>query len=98
MSLCGWPLLLLLQLQRRGVDAVADTGRRGPVGEEVAEMAAAARAHDLGANHPVGRVRLLVDRIARGGRVERRPSAAGVVLRVRAEQLGAATGADVPSV
>ena len=57
------------------------------VGEDVAEVAAAGRAQDLGAHHPVGRVGLLVDRLLAGRRGERGPAAAGVVLRVGVEQL-----------
>ena len=44
---------------------------------------------------PKRRVRLLVDRVLARRRVEGRPAAAGVVLRIRAEELGAATGAAV---
>src|SRR5436190_7679148 len=65
------------------------------VGEQVAEMTAARGAHHLGAHHPERRVRLLVDRLLARRRVEGRPAAAGVVLRVGAEELGAATGAPV---
>jgi hypothetical protein len=50
-------------------------------------MPAAIRAHHLGADHPVGGVRLLVDRVLAGGRVERRPPAARVVLRLGTEEL-----------
>src|SRR5262245_61261893 len=42
-----------LEVQRRGVDAVAQAGRRRPVGEDVAEMAAALGAQHLGADHAV---------------------------------------------
>ena len=45
--------LLLVELERRRVDAVAMPGRRGAVGEHVPEMAAAVRAHHLGTDHPV---------------------------------------------
>src|SRR3954453_18160273 len=65
----------------------------GPVREDVSEVAAAARAEHLGADHPVADVRLLLDRARR--RRERGPAAARGVLRVRVEQLGAAAGADV---
>ena len=61
-----------------------------PVGEDVAQVAATVRAHDLGAHHPKGRVALLVDRVLLGGRVEGGPAAARVVFRLRLEQLGAA--------
>ena len=66
-----------------------------PVREHVAEVAAAARAQHLGADHPVGDVRLLLDRVVALRRVEGGPAAARVVLRVRLEQLGAAPGAAV---
>ena len=59
------------------------------------EVTAARGAHDLGANHPVSRVGLLVDRVLAGRRVEGRPAAARVVLRLRAEDLGPATGAAI---
>src|SRR5207248_3350379 len=72
--------LLLLQFECRRVDAVALPGRRGAVREDVAEVAAAVGAHDLGANHAEGRVSLLVDRLLARRRVERGPAAAGVVL------------------
>src|SRR6266704_2580374 len=85
--------LLLLELQRRRVDAVALAGRRRPVGEHVPEMAAAARAHDLRADHAVADVGLLVGRLLRRGCVERGPAAARVVLRARDEQLRSAAGA-----
>src|SRR5947208_2915228 len=54
----------LLQLQCRRVDAVADAGRSRAVREEVPEVPAARRAHDLGADHPVTAVGLLVHRLA----------------------------------
>src|SRR5690242_17227404 len=89
------PSLLLLELQRRRVDAVADPRGVRPVGEEMAEVAAAVRAHHLGADHAEAHVRLLVDRLAARRRVERGPAAAGVVLRLRLEQRRAAACADV---
>src|SRR5260221_6552177 len=52
-------------------------------------MAAARGAHLLSANHPVARVVLLVDRLLARRRGERGPAAAGVVLGLRAEELGA---------
>src|SRR5437868_5233581 len=56
--------LVLFQLQCCGIDAVAEAGGVRAVGEHVTEMAAAVRAHHLGAHHPVRRVGLLVDRLA----------------------------------
>src|SRR4051812_12944816 len=61
-------------------------------------MATAVRARHLGADHPVARVRLLVDRIVARRGVERGPAAAGVVLRLGGEQLRAAAGAAVRAV
>src|SRR6266511_2367443 len=58
-------------------------------------MAAAARARDLCADHPVARVGLLLDRLLARRSKERRPAAPRVVLRGRAEELGPASGADV---
>ena len=74
--------LLLLELERRRVDAVAHPGRPRPVREHVAEVAAAVGAQHLGADHAVARVGLLVDRVLARRRGERGPAAAGVELRV----------------
>src|SRR3954451_10557051 len=64
-----------------------------PVREDMPEVPAAARAQDLGAGHEKAAVRLLLDRVRLCGRGEGRPAAAGVVLRVGAEELGPAAGA-----
>src|SRR5579875_105882 len=61
----------------------------------MAEVAAAARAEHLCPHHPVARVGLLLDGGLVRGRGERRPAAAGVVLRLRLEQRRAAAGAAV---
>src|SRR5690606_16709005 len=79
----------------RRVDAVPQPRGMRPVGEDVPEVAAAARAQNLGAHHPVARVGLLVDRALAGRGVEGRPAATGVGLRVGVEQLGPAAGAAV---
>src|ERR1700684_4478183 len=50
-----------LQLQRRGIDAVAQPGRAGPILEHISEVAAALRAQHLGPDHAVADVTLLVD-------------------------------------
>src|SRR6478609_9003914 len=78
--------LFRLKLQRRRIDAVAQSGRAGPIGENVAEMAIALRAQHLGPDHAVAGVTLLVDMALhrRGG--EARPAAAGVKLGVGFEQ------------
>src|SRR5581483_10561395 len=85
----------LLQLERCRVDAVAEPGRARAVREYVPKVAAARGAEHLGAHHPVARVDLLRDRLAGGGRGERGPPAARVVLRVGGEELGSAAGAVV---
>jgi len=78
----GW-----IQLQGRRVDAVAQAGGPRAVVEDVAQVAAAGRAHDLGPAHEERAVGLGVHRL--GGRrlVERGPPGAGLELRVRVEQL-----------
>src|SRR5262249_2786085 len=59
------------------------------------EMPAARGAHDLGADHPVARVRLCDHAVERRRLEEARPTAARLELRLRAEQLGAAGGAPI---
>src|SRR5438128_7557397 len=59
------------------------------------EMPAAIRAHDLRAHHSECRIALLVDRLLARRRGEGRPAAAGVVLGLGAEELGAAAGTAV---
>src|SRR5436305_8983593 len=86
---------LFLQAQCCGIDAVADSGRLGAVREDMPEVAAAVRAGHLRPHHAVARVGLFVDGVRGRRRVERGPAAAGVVLRLRAEQLGPAAGATV---
>src|ERR1700723_926390 len=50
-----------LQFQRRRIDAVAQAGRAGAVVEHMAEMAVALRAQNLGSDHAVAGVALLID-------------------------------------
>src|SRR5215217_4585033 len=84
-----------VEIERGGVDAVAQTRRRRAVREDMAEVAAAAGAQDLGAHHAVRRVNLLLDRVRAARREERGPATARVVLRVGAEELGSAPCAAV---
>src|SRR6185369_2988119 len=77
------------------IDAVAQAGRAGAVGEDVAEMAVAFRAQYLGADHAVADIALLVDMAVHGGRGEARPAAAGIELGIRFEQRLAAAGAGI---
>ena len=60
-------LFLLFHVQRDRVDAVALTGRVRAVVEHVAEVAAAAGAHDLGAHHAVRRVGAQLDGLGVAG-------------------------------
>src|SRR5581483_2787638 len=86
---------ILLQLQRRRVDAVAQAGRPRSVREDMAEMAGAFRAQYLCADHAVGGVVFLVDMTLDGRRGEARPAAAGIELGVGLEQRLAAAGAHI---
>src|SRR5262249_45362649 len=52
---------LLVEIQRSGVDAVAEPGGRGAVVEHVPEVAAAAATRDLGAHHAVAPIHVLLD-------------------------------------
>src|SRR6516164_6159756 len=87
-----------LEGQRARVDAVPLTGRLGTVVEDVAKVAAAAAAHDLGTPHEQAVVRPQLDRLGDRGLVEARPAGARVELGVRAEQPGATAGAPVEAV
>src|ERR1043166_9042200 len=58
-------------------------------------MAVAFRAQDLGADHAVADVALLVDMAVHGGRGKARPAAAGIETGVGLEQGLAAAGAGV---
>src|ERR1700704_7199092 len=73
--------LFRLQLQRRRIDAVAQSGRAGAVLEHMAEMAVALRAQHFGPDHAVADVALLVDvALPRGGGKDP-PAAAGTAHR-----------------
>ena len=58
-------------------------------------MATATLAADLRARHPEAAILVQLDVVGDGGLVEARPPGAGVELRVRGEQLGAAAGTPV---
>src|SRR3954452_9779688 len=86
--------LLRLQVQRAAIDAVAHPACvAGAVVEDVAQVAAAARADDLRADHAVRAVLAQLDRLGDSRLGEARPARAALELRVGAEQLGAAAGA-----
>src|SRR4029077_8623273 len=87
-----------LERQRARIDAVPLTGRLGAVVEDVAKVAAAAAAHDLGAPPEQAVVRPQLDRRGAGGLVYARPAGARVELGVRADQPGATAGAPVAAI
>src|SRR5579864_3284501 len=88
-------LLGRLELERDGVHAVPQAGWPGTVVEDVAQMAAAARAEHLGPG--VAEAVVFTGRyvILRNGRPEARPPCAGIELGVGAKQLVAAGRAAV---
>src|SRR5947208_3635043 len=77
-------LAVAVELEGAAVDAVAEPGRVRPVLEDVAQMAAAARAQHLGADHAVAHVALGLDGLVARRRVEARPARARLELRVGA--------------
>src|SRR4051794_2425567 len=79
-----------LQLQGGRVDAVAESGRRWAVGEDVAEVAATAAACDLGPGHEVAPVLVLGDLIRADRPVEAGPAGSRVELGIGREELLAA--------
>jgi hypothetical protein len=82
--------------QRGAVDAVAPAGGgAGAVGEDVAEVAVAARAAHLRAGHAITAVEVGAQMIRVYRPVEARPSCAGIVLVGGREERQAAAGADV---
>src|SRR5215813_9990105 len=80
------PRSTLVELERRGVDAVALPGRLRAVVEDVPEVRVAPRAVHLGPAHEEARVLLGLDRLRRGRLEVRRPAGAGVELVIRAEE------------
>src|SRR5690606_25955109 len=83
------------ELERHRVDAVAQAGRRRPVGKHVTLMAPAARAHDLGALHAVARVAHVLQVRFVEGRGKARPAGARLELLARAKQRQPAQAAAV---
>src|ERR1051326_6832413 len=86
---CG---LAGFELERNAVHAVAQSGRLGPVLEDMPEMPTAAAAMHLGAAHEKAAVGLGLHRVVER-RPEARPSRAAVELRAGVEQGLAAAGA-----
>ena len=91
-------VLFGVEVQRAAVDAVAQAGRVRAVVEDVAQVAAAALADDLGALHEEAVVGPGLDRLVVHRVEEARPAGAGVELGVRVEQLRAAALAAVDAV
>src|SRR5262249_22474197 len=73
---------------------VAEPGRRGAVREDMAEVAAAFGAMDLGPRHPVAAIARGADGLVADRLGEARPAGAAVELRVGLEERLAAGGAD----
>src|SRR5262245_41854257 len=82
---------LRLEIHRDAVDAVPQMGRRRAVGEDMAEVAAAAAAMDLGAPHAVAVVERFLDCTGLWV-VEARPAGAALELGLRHEQFLPAAG------
>src|SRR5262249_2601411 len=91
-SRCFAPGSLRLEVHRHAVNAVARVGRGGAVLQNVAEMAAAAAAMHLGADHAPTAIGGALDR-ARLRIVKTRPAGAAVELGLGDEQRLAAAGA-----
>src|SRR5262245_12113842 len=88
-------LLLLLELEGGGIDAVAQPRRPGAVRKHVAEMGVAVAAVRFRAGHPVAAVLFHGDIFLLRRLPEAGPAAAGLELVIGAEQLGAAAHAAV---
>src|SRR6185437_3021183 len=91
-------LLFLVELQRGAVEAVAQPCRLWPIVEQVAEVAAALGAVNLGPTHVVARVDVGFHGIGSQRSEEARPARTGIELRVRVEQRLAAAHALVHAV
>src|SRR3954452_25242578 len=88
-----------LEVERAGVDAVAQPARIArAVVEHVPEVAAAALADDLRAAPAVGGVLAGLDRVGELRLREARPARAGLELRPGVEELGAAARAAIDAV
>src|SRR5262249_49746910 len=86
---------LLLLLERRRVDAVAQPRRIRSVGKHVTEMAAALLAVHFGPRHEVALVALRLDGVGIEWLVEARPAGTGIEFRVPIEQRCATSGAHI---
>lgn len=77
--------ILHLEFEGGGVDAVAEAGGGGAVGEDVAEVGAAMFAGDFGANHAVSEIPVFGNRFLVEAAVETWPAAAGIEFAVGIE-------------
>ena len=93
-----WMLLLRLEVERRRVHAVAQSGRPRAIRKHVAQMRIALGAARLGARHAITGVGVLRDVLAVGGGKEARPSGSRIKLCFRAKQQRATADAVVRSV
>src|SRR4051812_6898858 len=84
-----------LEVERRGVHAVPQPRRLGPVVEDVSEVRAAALAEDLRARHEEAAILVGHHALLGGGRPEARPSRSRIEFRLRLEELVAARRAEV---
>ena len=91
----GESLAFAGEVERGGVDAVAQAGGTRAVGEDVAEVPATTGAGDLDAPHAVAPVLVLSDGFGAGGDHEAGPAAAGVELGAAHEEQRATCGAVV---
>ena len=91
----GSQIFLRNEFQRDGVDAVAEAGGRGAVGEDVAEVGVAAGAEGFFADHAVAGI-FFGDDVFRGDGLEKAgPAGAGVKFGVGAEEREVAADAVV---
>src|ERR1051325_194213 len=87
--------LLLLKLQRGGVDAVTQAGRGGAVVKHMPEVRVRTAAHPLGRAHEQAVVPLRFDVVRPDRLPVTRPAGAGLELRVRTEQFLSAADAAI---
>src|SRR5579884_669904 len=83
-------LFLLFQIQRGGVDAVAQSGRTRTVREDMPKMRLADGAHHLRPPHPMGKIFLGLNPLGRDRLPKARPAAPRLVFGFGSEELIAA--------
>src|SRR3990172_7713286 len=90
-------LLRLVELERSGIDAIAQIRRRRTVLKEMAQVGVAFATENFGAPHEQAVVRLGFDLVLSNRGPEARPAGVRIELGVGAEQLVAAAGTAVNS-